>query len=327
MTESLRQFMAGIIDYAGLFPPAGLPINVSLHNYADYRKDADSWMLSRFILPVALFNEAGELAKELTTAGQPFAFSVLPQKTETIDAFRNEIATSIKACIAFCHSHPELVITDMMEIKLPEEAIICKEVGLLKQLLDETANKLNESALSPSQIFYEGGFGSHWESNNEAIIQAISEHNKSYKPTENYQFAAYKIRCGGVTADVFPAIEQVAFILHCAQQYGVAIKGTAGLHHPVRHYAKEVETKMHGFFNVFGGAILAHANKLPVDVLGKILDEENPEAFHFTDAAFSWNGYSASTEEIENLRQNFVLSYGSCSFDDPREDLAQLKLL
>lgn len=327
MTESLRQFMSGIIDYAGLFPPAKLPLDEAIRNYAKYRQSADSWMLSRFILPVSMFHEAGGFADELFTPDNPFGFSVLPKKSKTIDEFRNEIADTITNCIDFCNAHPGLVTTEMMEVKLPEKAVFSQDAELLKNLMDETAEKLAASPLSPSQVFYEGHFGENWQEDNETVIKALSDHNMQFSGSENYQFSAYKIRCGGVTADLFPSIEQVAFILDCARRHGVAIKGTAGLHHPVRHYAEEVETKMHGFLNVFGGAMLAQANDFSMDTLVEILNEENADAFHFTDNEFSWNNYVITTDEIRNVRENLLLSYGSCSFDEPREDLAQLKLL
>ena len=34
---ALRALLAGLVDYAGLFPPAGLDMSVAVHNYAAYR--------------------------------------------------------------------------------------------------------------------------------------------------------------------------------------------------------------------------------------------------------------------------------------------------
>jgi len=43
----LRQLLAHVIDYAGLFPPAKLPLDVSIRQFARYRTDAAAWMLGR----------------------------------------------------------------------------------------------------------------------------------------------------------------------------------------------------------------------------------------------------------------------------------------
>ncbi len=327
MTESLRAFMNGIIDYAGLFPPAKLPLDTAIHNYTDYRKSSDSWMLSRFIIPASKLPEVSKYGDKLFSDDKPFAFSVLGKKTETIDEFDEEIEEVLACCTEFCEAHFGSVTTEMMEIKLPEEAVFSQNVDLLKNLMDETAERLSKSRLTPSFIFYEGSFSNHWKKNNKAIIKAVSTHNDETFQVKNYHFAAYKIRCGGVKAELFPSVEQVAFFLNTAQNNNVAIKGTAGLHHPVRHYEDEVQTKMHGFFNVFGGAMLAHINDFNDATLREVLNEENPDNFSFTDEAFRWKDYSVTTQQIKSLREEYLLSYGSCSFDEPREDLAQLKLL
>ena len=42
---------ASLIDYAGLFPPAALPMQQAVENYARYRASPEAWMLGRFVLP------------------------------------------------------------------------------------------------------------------------------------------------------------------------------------------------------------------------------------------------------------------------------------
>lgn len=319
--------MNGIIDYAGLFPPAELPLDKAIHNYANYRKDNDSWMLSRFVIPASKLSELNSYADELFTADNPFKFSVLGKKTKTIAGFKEEINAVINFCTIFCEKHADLVATDMMEVRLPHEALRLQRVGLIKNLLNDTAEQFQASPLAPSTIFYEGLFDEKWRSNNKAIIQALAIHNNEFPSDDNYQSSNYKIRCGGVKKELFPSVEQVAFILNCTRDHGVSLKATAGLHHPVRHYAAEVETKMYGFLNVFGGAMMAHTNNFNEEKLQEILREENPQQFQFTDKAFGWKGKTVSTRQIKSLRKNMLLSYGSCSFDEPREDLQKLELL
>lgn len=320
--------MRGIIDYAGLFPPADLALDTAIRNYAAYNKGDDSWMLSRFIIPASRLEELSPYAEELFSEQTPFSFSVLGKGTQTISDFNDALEAVEKACRKFCDVHGDSVKTDILEMKLPKEAAFSHDVDLLQQLMDRTAESLNRHEATPNIIFYEGFFDESWKKDIEAVLQAISNHNKSVNTDkENYQFAGFKIRCGGVEADHFPSTEQIAFVLSKAREHNVAIKGTAGLHHPVRHYADSVQTKMHGFFNVFGGAMLGYACDLNADELDEILNEEDAEQFTFTDQAFSWKSYSISTEDIKALREVALLSYGSCSFDEPREDLQKLKLL
>ena len=53
MKESLRTFMHGLVDYAGLFPPANLPLNEAIDDYIKHLKGENSWMLGKFIIPIS----------------------------------------------------------------------------------------------------------------------------------------------------------------------------------------------------------------------------------------------------------------------------------
>jgi hypothetical protein len=52
--EALLQ---GAIDYAGLFPPAGLNLEATVRNYAEYRAGHDAWALGRLVLPATKLAE------------------------------------------------------------------------------------------------------------------------------------------------------------------------------------------------------------------------------------------------------------------------------
>lgn len=327
MKNSLKEFMREIIDYAGLFPPADLPLDAAIRNYASYKKSDNAWMLSRFIIPASRLEALSIYGDELFADHPPFVFSVLGRGTQTTADFEAALDAVISACRTFKADHDWHVETDLLEMKLPKETAFSHDVDLLHQLMDRTAETLNRHAVTPNTIFYEGFFDKSWRKDIDAILQAIAKHNEAAKHYENYNYAAYKIRCGGVEAEHFPSPEQVAFVLTRARELNVPIKGTAGLHHPVRHYAESVQTTMHGFLNVFGGAMLGYANDLNDKELEEILKEEDAEQFIFTDEAFSWKSYSISTEEIKTLREIALLSYGSCSFDEPREDLQKLGLM
>ena len=57
MTPALRSLLTGLIDYAGLFPPAGLGMEAAVRNYDSYVRDEHAWMLGRFIVPAARLAE------------------------------------------------------------------------------------------------------------------------------------------------------------------------------------------------------------------------------------------------------------------------------
>jgi hypothetical protein len=104
-----------------------------------------------------------------------------------------------------------------------------------------------------------------------------------------------KLRCGGETV---PTVEQVAFVIAVCRDSGVPFKATAGLHHAVRHDGE------HGFLNLLAAATA------PRPRLEAVLAEEDPAALHPEEAA----------------RAVFT-SFGSCSWEEPVEDLVGLGLL
>jgi hypothetical protein len=50
-TGSLHALLEGLIDYAGLFPPAALSMQEAVRNYARYRDGEYAWALGRFVVP------------------------------------------------------------------------------------------------------------------------------------------------------------------------------------------------------------------------------------------------------------------------------------
>jgi hypothetical protein len=55
---SLRALLAKLIDYAGLYPPAALPLEIAVERYGGFRASPESWMLNRLVLPAAKLAEA-----------------------------------------------------------------------------------------------------------------------------------------------------------------------------------------------------------------------------------------------------------------------------
>lgn len=58
MSEALRELLRGLIDHAGLFPPASLDLPEAVDNYRAYRSGPHAWMLGHFVIPAARVAEA-----------------------------------------------------------------------------------------------------------------------------------------------------------------------------------------------------------------------------------------------------------------------------
>jgi hypothetical protein len=156
----------------------------------------------------------------------------------------------------------------------------------------------------------------------EQTIALIAGHNSDQEAAT----FGYKLRTGGVTADAFPTCGQIASALVTAATHQLPIKFTAGLHHPIRQFRDEVKTRMHGFLNVLGAAVLAAEHQWDADQAVMILEDEDPRSFLFTNDFFAWREWQIEVERLQ-YRRKFVTSFGSCSFDEPREDLRALSFL
>lgn len=309
--------MTGIIDYAGLFPPAKLPMDAAIRNYAAYRTEPEAWMLGRFICPAAKLAELAPFGNELFAKGEPFRFSALGRAGAAPGEFLDGVGRDLADIAAFQEAHAGRVIVDAYETRLPPS---------LDGILDRTAQAFEQDGPAEVVIAYEVALAGQWKEQLRNVAAAIADHNAA-DGRRRVRRAALKLRCGGVEASAFPPIEQVAFAIAACRDAGVPLKCTAGLHHPVRHHNASVKTKMHGFLNVFGAGVLAHAKELDEPTIRDIIADESADSFAFDDAGFRWKDHRATAEQIETARSEAVLSFGSCSFDEPRDDLRSLGLL
>jgi hypothetical protein len=74
--SAIETLLAGLIDYAGLYPPAALDMRTALRNYAEYGQGRHSYALGRFLVGVDRLVELLELAGEST---RPLRLSVIAQ--------------------------------------------------------------------------------------------------------------------------------------------------------------------------------------------------------------------------------------------------------
>lgn len=323
-TKSFTAFMHKLIDYAGLFPPAKLDMEPAIRNYLRYIQGADQWMISRFICPATRLVELSEVAgDQLSNAPKTLHFSILGQGGETAEQFMDGLDADLQAIQEFEDRHQPHVVADVLEVKLPQQL-----TAALHDMLTHVADKLEEE--HPMTPFYEPILGEDWQAVIEATVSGLAtQHTRVVKPGKHLEVyrAGFKLRCGGVNAAMFPPVEWVAHAIYACLQHNIPMKFTAGLHHPVRHFNPGVQTMMHGFLNVFGAGLLGAVHNLSQTKIMDILRDEHPEHFTFTNAVFEWNDLLIELDDIIQLRRENFISYGSCSFDEPREDLRNLGMM
>lgn len=292
--ESIRTLLAEIVDYAGLFPPSQVSMKTAVANYAAYLDSPYKWMLGRFVVPVGRLKEFTENAEKFFGKSvEVWRLSVLAgedaaETIETISAFNQQMAGKAFA--------------DALEVRAANDS----EIENINQHLPADLNVYFELPLDENLA--------------DSII-ALAIHKRRAK-----------IRTGGVTPEAFPSPEQITRFMRICLAANVPFKCTAGLHHPVRclkplTYAPDAPTgKMNGFLNVFLAAAFLQQGYAP-SLIHELLKDERPDNFQFRDDGVLWKQeYFAHTTQLRFLRER-VISFGSCSFTEPVEDLQEIGLL
>lgn len=123
-----------------------------------------------------------------------------------------------------------------------------------------------------------------------------------------------KLRTGGLEADLFPTIPELAAAIAAVVAAGVPFKATAGLHHAVRHTDPVTGFEHHGFLNLTLATARAQGGRPLADVAAALASRD--------DGAVARAALALTPAVREGFR-----SFGTCSIREPLHDLAHLDLL
>jgi hypothetical protein len=293
--SAVEALLSGLVDYAGLFPPASEDMRQALENYASYRDGRDRLALGRFIVPVSRLKELEDAGRDLMPrdpGSEPWHLSVLVAKD--VRAAAEEILKF--NCDHSSNSKTGHAVIDVTELKASSVDEIGQQRSELPAFLTPYFEVPINGDVSP-------------------LIKAIARAG-----------ARAKVRTGGVTPESIPSAQNVIdFIVACRCE-AVPFKATAGLHHPIRgSYRLTYErdspvAMMYGFLNVFIAAALVYSDESE-GTASAALEESDPHAFSFRDDAIFWRDKSISIRDIEGSRQELAVSFGSCSFREPIDEL------
>jgi hypothetical protein len=308
--------MGGLVDYAGLFPPASLDMSAAVEEYAGHLDEDEAWMLGRFIVPAGRLAELGNACAPYLDSGKKWAFSLLVGGRAEGAGALAAVAAQGAAASAFAERFAGAARVEVLEAPVPVDV----SGPQVTEFLSRYAEALAAAGLAGRELFLEVLPGV----DDVRVLEAI---NALGAFETRFARIGAKLRCGGVTPEAFPGPERVAAFIDRCRRLGLPLKCTAGLHHPVRHQATAPSVMMHGFLNVFGAGILAHATAANVATLTACVAETDPAAFTFAPDGFAWRDHRVTTAELDLARQGFLAGFGSCSFTEPCNDLRSLGLL
>lgn len=308
MTPTLRAFMHGLIDYAGLFPPARLSMHDAVTTFARHLDGGYSWMLGSFICPVGRLHELADFRAALALHA-PVQVSVLGTAPSTGNDVMEVASRDADSVIQF--EANGFARCAQLELKWPDSLVS-------SDMLRWYASRMSDAGCSFERLFFEIDRRDSWDRDVVRMVAALAAAGESF---------GFKIRTGGITPDLYPTAQQIAVVLATCRDANVPFKATAGLHHPIRHELPGEGLLQHGFVNVFGAAVLARETGLDQQELAEIIDHRKLSDFTFDSAALRWMQHAIGVEALADARAQLAFSYGSCSFDEPLEDLAAANLL
>jgi hypothetical protein len=291
--SAIRTLLHESIDYAGLFPPAGLDMATALENYARYFTGPASWALGRFIVPVARLSEL-EAALSRIRGPLTWRFAAL---------VGIDIESDLELLHDFNRRHKKAgAVIDTVELKATSENAVGQIAGSVPPDL---------------QTYIEIPI----DRDPSGLIAAIGQSGRRAK-----------VRTGGVTEEAFPRTGDLVRFLQETGRQAVPFKATAGLHHPVRAayrltYADDSPSgTMFGFLNLMLAVAFLRSGLEEAEV-ARVLEEGDPEAFQADDSGLSWRHRRLGLKTLSESRRLGMVSFGSCSFTEPIAELEALHLL
>lgn len=286
---TLHALLAGLIDYAGLFPPAALPMADVCKQFDAYRRSPHAWALGRVVVPAARLAEL--VHRTEMSVLEPWRVSALVGEDALRDAELIRVANASGR-----------VVVDTVEARAPTTAAIHTTV----QSLGDSLTVYLEIPVADDP---------------RALVEAIARSGARAKirtggiVQEAFPTPTQCARFIGCCAEHGVAFKATAGLHH-------PVRGDYRL-----TYADDAPRgTMGGYLNLFVAAALVRQG-MAESFVTDLLDEREPRAFHFTDDAITWRDHSLALDDVTTARTSFAMAFGSCSFREPLDDLQQLGLL
>jgi hypothetical protein len=285
----LAALVEGLVDYAGLFPPASLAMDDAVARYAADRAGPHRAMLGRFVLPAGRLDEFA-VAGARHHAGEPWRLAA--------------IATADEAPLVarFNAGQRGRFVVDAIE-----------------------ARAANVETIWAIGSAYDAAFTVHVElpakDDPTVLIAELAARGLSAKirtggvTADAFPAPGEVLRFLGACARHGVAFKATAGLHHPLRgEYALTYDDGAP------------RATMYGFLNLFMAAALLYDGVDLVELV-PLLDERDATAFRVEGDAISWRGRRVTSAEVARARERFASSFGSCSFDEPVRELAALALV
>lgn len=232
--------LEGLIDYAGLYPPANLEMQPTVTNWSNFCLSEDNWILGRLIIPVNRLDEFKQVAVDLLPSGgaEPWQLSVLLPEVNS-DVFVEAANTVVEFNQSNCGA-----VANVVEFK----ASSTSEIDIALSCLHDDIYPFIELPIDKDP---------------RGLITSLAG-----------SIAGAKVRTGGISPDLYPSVENLARFIHACAISKLQFKATAGMHHPCRTFNDSVGVHEFGFLAVMYATAAARFRDATIEGIACILKSE-----------------------------------------------------
>jgi hypothetical protein len=282
----IPHWLTNLVDDAAIFPPGNAPLGRAVAEHRAHRTSEYAALVGGFVVSDVKLPDLIDHLSEGDRADEPLAINLVVTGG----------AGALEPAVRWASRSPLLHLV-ALECSLRDEDDLAHNARRVCTVIDALEEELADVTVYVEPPRVHGEPGSGW-------LAAVDELALRELPL--------KFRTGGVTADAFPTVAELAGSISAALDRELPFKCTAGLHHALTHVDPETGFHHHGFLNVL---VATRA----------CLDGGSTEAaLEQTEAAGLLDGLDDGV--LDRTRRWFT-GFGSCSVLEPHDDLVELGLV
>jgi hypothetical protein len=294
---ALETLLTGLFDYAGMFPPAALPLDSALRESAELTA-----VLRRPWLLGADLVVTDEVVRRLLSMNLKLFGFVRPIRIVLLATEKPESVDELLSAVLSSTSHDSVPLSvATIERKLP---------------LEDSASSADHfdrlAARHQVPLFLEPDLSdANWKTTLASTIALLCRCNSA---------AGLKCRLTGPSGIDSGRLAQ-AITAVCEKK--LPFKVTGGLHHPFADPNRE--DSRGGFINVAAAVMLRRSfgAQMTEETILRLLETSDPKALVF-ESSLHYGELVVEPEQLAAIKGSSPFSIGSCSLKEPDEDLHQL---
>lgn len=295
--NGLDTLTAGLFDYAGLFPPASLGLQDALREAARAPRLRHPRIVGAdLVVPLDRLGEVGR--HELYFNG----FGDTTCTLAVVGIERKGLAAAVRAVRE--HDRKSAPWAKVVTLEVHGQAFPAQAL---------TALRTAQRGLGGIRLFLEPKWtATQWKAGQDRLLALLGK----LRDTPGGPAVGLKVRCAGPTAVRRATLER---LLPAAVDARIPLKATQGLH---RALPAGVEM---GFLNLAMAVRLrqAHGGDFTAADLAALLRETDPAQFAFEDGV-EWRDFGIHEATLRAAMAELPFAIGSCSLQEPDEELARL---